>query len=35
MAVIAARSDASVVPSIAGAIQQTYEALTTVLDRNP
>ena len=35
MAVIAARSDASVVPSIAGAIQQTYEELTAVLDRNP
>jgi predicted kinase len=35
VAVIAARSDAMVVPSIAGAIQQTYEALTAVLDRNP
>ncbi len=35
VAVIAARSDARVVPSIAGAIQQTYEALTAVLDRNP
>jgi hypothetical protein len=35
VAVIAARSDARVVPSIAGAIRQTYEALTAVLDRNP
>lgn len=34
-AVIAARSDARVVPSIAGAIQQTYDALTAVLERNP
>ena len=35
VAVIAARSDARVVPSTAGAIQQTYEALTAVLDRSP
>jgi len=30
--VIAARHDATVVPSVAGAIQQTYEALTAILD---
>jgi predicted kinase len=35
VAVLAARSDATVVPSIAGASQQTYEALTAILDRNP
>ena len=35
VAVIAARSDARVVPSMAGAIQQTYEALTAILDRSP
>jgi hypothetical protein len=35
VAVLAARSDARVVPSMAGAIQQTYEALTAILDRIP
>lgn len=35
VAVLAARSDARVVPSMAGAIQQTYEALTAILDRSP
>jgi predicted ABC-type ATPase len=35
VAAIAARSDTRVVPSIAGAIQQTYEAFTAVLDRSP
>jgi predicted kinase len=35
VAVIAARTDTRVVPSVAGAIQQTYEALTAVLDRSP
>jgi len=34
-AVLAARHDAAVVPSVAGAIQQTYEALTAVLDPRP
>jgi predicted kinase len=32
MAVLAARPDAIVVPSVAGAIQQTYQALTAILD---
>jgi hypothetical protein len=30
--VLAARRDAIVIPSAAGAIQQTYEALTAILD---
>jgi hypothetical protein len=34
-AVLAARPDAVVVPSAAGAIQQTYEALTAILDPTP
>jgi len=34
-AVLAARPDAIVVPSAAGAIQQTYEALTAILDPAP
>jgi predicted kinase len=34
-AVVAARHDATVVPSVAGAIQQTYEALTAILDLKP
>jgi predicted kinase len=34
-AVLAARSDATIVPSIARAIQQTYEALTAILDLKP
>lgn len=32
--VLAARRDAAVLPSIAGKIQQTYEALTAILDQN-
>jgi len=34
-AVVAARHHAIVVPSVAGAIQQTYEALTAILDPKP
>jgi predicted kinase len=34
-AVLAARPDATVVPSAAGAIQQTYEALAAILDPKP
>ena len=34
-AVLAARHDATVIPSAAGAIQQTYEALTAILDPKP
>jgi predicted kinase len=34
-AVLAARPNAVVVPSAAGAIQQTYEALTAILDPTP
>jgi hypothetical protein len=34
-AVLAARPDATVVPSVAGAIQQTYEALVAVLGPKP
>jgi hypothetical protein len=34
-AVLAARHDATVIPSTAGAIQQTYAALTAILDPKP
>jgi predicted kinase len=34
-AVLAARPDAIALPSVAGAIQQTYEALTAILDQKP
>lgn len=34
-AVVAARPNARVVPSVAGAIQQTYQALSEVLDLKP
>ena len=33
-AVLSARRDATVVPSVAGAIRQTYDALTAILDSN-
>jgi hypothetical protein len=33
--VLAARPDATVIPSAAGAIQQTYEALIAILDPKP
>ena len=34
-AVLAARPDATVIPTAAGAIQRAYEALTAILDPKP